>query len=184
MELLVPPRNQMKCKKRILCVTTVIRVTRLLLWPHSSKERSMRLTGLGGSRLQCPHLSTHRAFKDRAPTPQKKNSLPLCHCLCHRCHCCHCPCHCDYTIAIAISLSLNFIMPWPRSSSGSHDLIRQSVGFNSTTPLLLATQDWHLPKMWTDGNEDRGGRYKEANVHRNHIFLQYCVRLCRTLAEK
>ena len=164
LELLVPPRNQMKCKKRILCVTTVIRVTRLLLWPHSSKERSMRLTGLGGSRLQCPHLSTHRAFKDRAPTQPKKNSLPLCHCLCNWYHCCHCPCHCDYTIAIAISLSLNFIMPRPRSSSGSHDLIRQSVGFNSTTPLLLATQDWHLPKMWTDGNEDRGGRYKEANV--------------------
>ena len=40
----------------------------------------MRLTGLGGSRLQCPHLSTHRAFKDRAPTQPKKKqfaTLPL-----------------------------------------------------------------------------------------------------------
>lgn len=50
--------------------------------------------------------------------------------------------------------------------------------------LLLATQDWHLPKMWTDGNEDRGGRYKEANVHRNHICLQFWVRLELLLKSK
>ena len=135
----------------------------------------------GFNALICQHIAP---LKTEPPHNQKKNSLPLCHCLCHRCHCCHCPCHCDYTIAIAISLSLNFIMPWPRSSSGSHDLICQSVGFNSTTPLLLATQDWHLPKMWTDGNEDRGGRYKEANVHRNHICLQFWVRLELLLKSK
>ena len=149
MELLVPPRNQMKCKKRILCVTTVIQVTRLLLWPHSSKERSMRLTGLGGSRLQCPHLSTHRAFKDRAPTQPTKKTV------------CHSAIVFAIDITVAIALA-TVIIPLPsRSVSASTSLCRGLVLhqglMTSSVSLLGATQPPPYCSQHKTGTSQRCG---------------------------
>ena len=165
MELLVPPRNQMKCKKRILCVTTVIRVTRLLLWPHSSKERSMRLTGLGGSRLQCPHLSTHRAFKDRAPTPQKQTV-----------------CHSTIVFAIDVTVAIapaTVIIPLPsRSVSASTSLCRGLVLhqglMTSSVSLLGSTQPPPYCSQHKTGTSQRCGlmgmRMEEEDTKKPYLL--------------